>query len=96
MINPRQLEDLLEVLRDAGATQFSCPEFAVTLAPSAPEAEDSIGDAIESAKSDAMKPRAARGLFGHPALWGSDGPPMFPGSERATPNHAPTHSDDVE
>lgn len=94
MLDPDQLEEILDVLRDKGATAFSCPEFSVTLGVAPVAAVEDMGEAIRQAKQAESMPSAARGIFGHPSLWPNGTPPRFPGAERATPTHVPTHSDE--
>lgn len=95
MLDPAYLEEILDVMHEKGATHLSTPEFTVTLgaAPAPAERED-MGEAIKEATRLERMPSAARGLFGHPSLWPNGRPPTFPGAERATPQHKPTHEDE--
>src|SRR5262245_31591878 len=98
MLTPQELDEYLDVLREKGATAFSCPEFAVTLGPE-PQADADdlpIGEAIRQAQRQDNLPSVARGIFGHPSLWPNGKPPTFPGAERATVQSKPTHPDDEE
>lgn len=96
MIDPQQLEEILEVLREQGATKFACPEFTVTLGAAPVSDSEDIGEAIRIARDAESIPSAARGIYGHPSLWPNGQPPRFPGSERSTPTHRPTHPDEEE
>lgn len=94
MLSPKQLDEYLDVLRDKSVTHFSCEEFSVVLGAELAEAEeDDIATAIKQAAEQEKLPRVARGLLGHPSLW-PDGPARFPGAERSTPEHKPTHEDE--
>lgn len=60
------------------------------------EVDEDISEAIKESKAEARMPRVAAGtLLGHTSLW-PKGMPSFPGSERSTPTHTPTHSDEYE
>lgn len=95
MLTPDELDEYLDVLRDKGVTQFSCEAFSVALGPVPQEEGDevSVNEAIRQAQKLENAPRIARGLFGHPSLF-PNGMPQFPGSERATVDHKPTHPDE--
>jgi hypothetical protein len=97
MISPRELEEILDVLRDKSVTQFTCPEFSCVLGPEPVDLDAtdvSTSEALKQGNQEARKPTVARGIFGHPSLWPNGVPPMFPGAERSTPTHKPTHSDE--
>lgn len=89
------LEDLLDVLIEKGVSDFECPEFKVRFG-NAPvsEKQHTIDDAIAEAKREAAMPRAARGMFADPRLWGPSGPPTFPSPERNEVPTIPTHPDE--
>jgi hypothetical protein len=88
-IDPVQLEEILEVLRDKHATSFSCPEFSVVLAPAAPSEMTDLKRDIREGNAMSKAP-AARGAFGHPSLWPGGTPPSFPRRERAPATEAIT------
>jgi hypothetical protein len=93
MIDPEQLRELLEVLREEGVSQFSCPEFSCSLLPNAPgEFDEDIGTAIREAQEAERLPSVARGIFGHPSLWPSGRPPTFPTDRQRETK--PTHPDE--
>lgn len=99
MLSVDQLDEYLDKLTEYGVTAFSCPEFTVQLAPQMHEAGDedddvTVAEAIKRANAAEQAPRIARGLYGHPSLWPDGKMPSFPGSERATSDHKPTHPDE--
>lgn len=90
----KEMEDWLDMLREKGVTQFSCPDFTCTLGalPADEDDDDDIGTAIAEAKQAAQAPLAARGLFGDPRLWGGRTPPSFPKEQHI--DIVPTHPDE--
>lgn len=93
-LNPRYLEEILEVLRDQQVVRFSCALFSVDLTPivEAPAIADSdIARARERRAIAAEKPRV-RGNAGHPSLWPNGEPPSFPRKEVV--NSSPYEGDD--
>lgn len=79
MINPAELEDILEVLREHNVASFTCPEFSVSLLPAAPAAEGTdVSAAIKEGNEIAQgKSPGPRGAFSHPSLWPNGTAPTF-------------------
>lgn len=76
-MTPEQLDEFLEVLRDHSVAEFSCPEFSVSLLPSAPSEKIDMAQQIKEGNS-MVRRTVGRGLFAHPKLWPGGEAPQFP------------------
>lgn len=92
MIDPDELDDLLEVLIKRHVASFECPEFSVTLHAAAPAEVSSISRDIKEGNAAVRKPQA-HGLYSHPSLWANGAPPSFPRTTKAAETEAIRESD---
>jgi len=68
MIDPEKLDAILEVLQDRGVTNFTCPEFSVTMTLPPDEAyNERVLTAMKEAK-EAQRAAVTHGPYKHPSL----------------------------
>lgn len=73
-----QIDDLLDVLRKHGVTQFSCPAYSLSIG----EAPVPESDAPTDRQLIRVRPETyAKGIYANPALWAGGEPPRFPKKE---------------
>lgn len=95
-LDPNLIDQLLEVLNEHGATEFSCPEFSIRLSGrvAKDDTDDDITKAIARREAAAASRNDRMGTYSHPSLWVNGAPPSFPGVKKTEPEKSPYLGDE--